>query len=90
MKDFLLGCLAAAGLLSLMIVLAFASGCASSGLYAMSDAWCASHPGARASRCPSAVLAKAQSWDQENLKLHDHGCPTSIFIAPGGVLEQCR
>lgn len=32
----------------------------------------------------------AQSWDQENLKRTDSGCPTAIFIAPGGVLEQCR
>ncbi len=32
---------------------------------------------------------KAQSWDQENLKRHDHGCPTAIYIAPGGKLEQC-
>ena len=30
-----------------------------------------------------------QSWDQENLKRNDHGCPTAIFIAPNGVLEQC-
>jgi len=34
----------------------------------------------------------AQSWDQENLKLHDiadciRGNP--VFIAPGGNLEQC-
>jgi hypothetical protein len=30
-----------------------------------------------------------QSWDQENLKRFDHGCPTAIFIAPGGDLEEC-
>jgi hypothetical protein len=106
-KDFLLGCIAAAGLLSLMIVIAFASGCASLGLYQMSDEWCASHPGAPASRCASAALAKstthcqygehpgdpacrkAQSWDQENLKQFDRGCPRSIYIAPNGNLEQC-
>jgi len=32
---------------------------------------------------------KEQSWDQENLKRNDHGCPTAIYIAPGGVLTQC-
>jgi hypothetical protein len=32
----------------------------------------------------------AQSWDQENLKRNDHGCPTAIFIAPHGNLEQCK
>lgn len=31
----------------------------------------------------------SQSWDQENLKKYDHGCPTAIYIAPHGVLEQC-
>ena len=30
-----------------------------------------------------------QSWDQANLKRGDHGCPTAIFVAPGGDLEQC-
>jgi hypothetical protein len=30
-----------------------------------------------------------QSWDQGHLKLNDHGCPTAIFIAPGGDLEEC-
>ena len=33
---------------------------------------------------------KLQSWDQENLKKNDHGCPTAIFVAPGGELKQCR
>ena len=31
-----------------------------------------------------------QSWDQANLKRHDSGCPTAIYIAPKGVLEQCE
>lgn len=31
----------------------------------------------------------SESWDQANLKAHDHGCPTSIFIAPGGNLVEC-
>jgi len=31
----------------------------------------------------------AQSWDQENLKRKDSGCPTAVFIAPGGDLKQC-
>ena len=30
-----------------------------------------------------------QSWDQENLKRHDAGCPTAIYDAPGGVLRIC-
>lgn len=30
-----------------------------------------------------------QSWDQENLKRNDAGCPTAIFVAPGGKLAQC-
>jgi hypothetical protein len=38
---------------------------------------CATHP------------TKEQSWDQENLKAHDSGCPTAIFTAPGGNLTQC-
>lgn len=32
----------------------------------------------------------AQSWDQANLKRNDHGCPTSVFVAPGGELVQCE
>lgn len=31
-----------------------------------------------------------QSWDQDNLKRYDRGCPTSIFIAPNGKLTQCQ
>jgi hypothetical protein len=31
----------------------------------------------------------AQSWDQSNLKAHDSGCPTAVFVAPNGDLEQC-
>lgn len=34
--------------------------------------------------------APAQSWDQENLKRNDSGCPTAVFIAPGGNLVQCE
>jgi hypothetical protein len=30
-----------------------------------------------------------ESWDQQNLKRYDDGCPTSIYWAPGGVLELC-
>ncbi len=33
---------------------------------------------------------KTQSWDQENLKRHDSGCPTAIFVAPHGTLVQCQ
>jgi hypothetical protein len=33
--------------------------------------------------------APSQSWDQENLKKNDHGCPTAVYVAPNGVLELC-
>lgn len=33
---------------------------------------------------------KSMSWDQENLKRNDHGCPTAIYVAPGGNLEMCK
>lgn len=32
----------------------------------------------------------AQSWDQDNLKRYDRGCPTAIFVAPHGDLVQCQ
>lgn len=32
----------------------------------------------------------ATSWDQANLKMADHGCPTAIFVAPSGTLTQCE
>lgn len=31
-----------------------------------------------------------ESWDQANLKMRDHGCPTAIFVTPGGNLVQCQ
>ena len=31
-----------------------------------------------------------QSWDQENLKRYDKGCPTAVYIAPGGNLVECQ
>lgn len=31
-----------------------------------------------------------ESWDQANLKAHDSGCPTAIYVAPGGNLVQCE
>lgn len=31
----------------------------------------------------------SQSWDQENLKRNDHGCPTAVYVAPNGDLHQC-
>lgn len=68
------------------------AGCASSGFYNMSDSWCESHPGASENRCPGNThkhLSASQSWDQENLKKNDHGCPTAIYVAPDGVLQQC-
>lgn len=36
-----------------------------------------------------APLPKSQSWDQENLKRNDHGCPTSIYTVIDGELVQC-
>lgn len=39
--------------------------------------------------CMQDCQQPAQSWDQENLKRSDHGCPTAIYVAPGGNLEQC-
>ena len=30
-----------------------------------------------------------QSWDQEHLKRHDVGCPSAVYIAPDGELQQC-
>jgi hypothetical protein len=32
----------------------------------------------------------ALSWDQANLKLNDHGCPSAVFVAPGGELVECQ
>jgi len=31
----------------------------------------------------------SESWDQEHLKANDRGCPTAVWIAPAGELEQC-
>jgi hypothetical protein len=38
---------------------------------------------------PNVRRNSSQSWDQENLKRNDHGCPTAVFIAPDGNLVQC-
>lgn len=40
--------------------------------------------------CASPAHDPSQSWDQANLKRYDHGCPTSVFIAPDGNLVQCQ
>ncbi len=37
--------------IALVALLAYCTGCASSGLYAMSDQWCAAHPNASAAHC---------------------------------------
>jgi hypothetical protein len=71
---------------AIVVVLALVTGCASGGLLTMNDDWCAAHPDASSARC----MAPSQSWDQENLKRHDVGCPSAIYIAPNGVLEQCE
>jgi hypothetical protein len=41
--------------------------------------------------CQPCPLPKSESWDQENLKNHDVGCPTAIFIVnpKTHLLEQC-
>jgi hypothetical protein len=39
---------------------------------------------------PQTAHDPAQSWDQANLKAHDKGCPTAIFVAPNGNLVQCQ
>lgn len=45
-----------------------------------------------ATRMPTTPLPHrpaAASWDQENLKRHDTGCPESIYTAVNGELIQC-
>jgi hypothetical protein len=46
---------------------------------------CPCHTLTQCKPCPP----KSESWDQENLKRNDHGCPTAIYVAPEGVLTQC-
>lgn len=78
--------------LALFIVL---GGCSSlPPVTSMSDDWCAKHPNAGPKRCTKSTETdfngdKVYSWDQENLKRNDHGCPTAIYVAPGGKLQQC-
>lgn len=61
-------------------------GCAGGhGFLAMSDAWCAEHD-YPAAHCTVPATA---SYDQANLKAGDRGCPTAIYVAPNGILEQC-
>ena len=48
--------------------------------------WTSPHHSAAALNPPP---PRSESWDQENLKKDDHGCPTAIFTAPDGVLRQC-
>jgi hypothetical protein len=71
------------------VVAVFFTTCAgcSMGIAQMSDDWCGAHADAGPYRC--ADHNPSQSWDQANLKRNDHGCPTAIYIAPGGNLEQC-
>lgn len=81
---FISGMLIATGVVLMAIAL---SGCATlenAGLYAKTDEWCAKHPEAPKRNC-----ARADSWDQENLKRHDKGCPTAIYVAPEGNLTLC-
>lgn len=44
-------------------------------------------------RGPESVAASHEKWesyDQENLKKGDSGCPTAVFVAPHGELIQCQ
>ena len=45
--------------------------------------------GELATSCENGIPQKPMSWDQENLKAHDAGCPTAIYDAPGGNLRLC-
>jgi hypothetical protein len=38
----------------------------------------------------SPVVDHSFSWDQQSLKRSDAGCPTAIFVAPNGDLEECE
>jgi hypothetical protein len=83
-----------------LLLILLAVGCASLGFWQMTDDWCAAHPDASATRCagrepeqsPAQLPAQlpSQSWDQANLQQNDFGCPTAVYIAPNGVLEQCE
>ncbi len=77
--------LAAATAAMVITLISTMSGC---GTLQMSDRWCDAHPAAGEARCWGHT--PAQSWDQANLKRHDVGCPTAIYVAPGGHLEQCE
>jgi hypothetical protein len=36
------------------------------------------------------VHVPSESWDQDNLKRNDAGCPTAIYdVSPDGLLELC-
>lgn len=79
----------------LVLVLVMATACSSTGIYQMSDNWCAVHPYAEDNRCWGhyrLTAPKGESWAQDNLKEHDVAdCKTAnpVFVAPGGVLTQC-
>ena len=61
------------------LALATCSGCnCLGGIRNMSDEWC------------ERQQPKSASWDQENLKRFDSGCPNAIYIAPGGNLVECE
>jgi hypothetical protein len=76
-----------AGLLfvGMCVLLGLSHGCASTGLYQMSDSWCEEHPEARPAKC-----ARDHTFPMDQGHLHnDELCPSSIYRAPGGNLEQC-
>jgi hypothetical protein len=39
--------------------------------------------------CVDRIPQKSMSWDQENLKKNDAGCPTAIYIVENGELILC-
>jgi hypothetical protein len=76
-------------LLVVLLLITGLPGCASNGLLAMSDEWCAVHPEASPTRC---VRDHTFLWDQGHLHSTAAGsglCPTAIYVAPDGNLALC-
>jgi hypothetical protein len=79
---------AAAGALC---VLTFVSmlGCASSGLYTMSDEWCAAHPGAPPSRCNRNPLKEYDVQGHQLVGPEWSMCPGQYTLGAYGVTITC-
>jgi hypothetical protein len=65
-------------LVAAMLSIFYIAGCAETGLKHDSPDWYRQH------------RQDWESWDQEHLKANDHGCPSAVFIAPGGDLIECE